>query len=67
MKPILKEQAVAMFGSVRALADALSVEPQAIYQWPDGQPIPEKRQLQLRYEILPKMHMAPTATDQSAA
>lgn len=30
-----KTQAIEMFGSVRELADALGIQPQAIYQWPD--------------------------------
>lgn len=30
-----KAQAIAMFGSVKALADAIGVQPQAIYQWPE--------------------------------
>lgn len=30
-----KREAIEMFGSVRRLADALGITPQAIYQWPD--------------------------------
>jgi hypothetical protein len=30
-----KTHAIEIFGSVRALADALGIQPQAIYQWPD--------------------------------
>jgi len=59
MQPILKEQAVAMFGSASALARALGIKPQAVSQWAAGEPIPERHQLRLRYEVLPKMHRAP--------
>jgi len=31
-----KSQAIELFGSVKALADALGIQPQAIYQWPEA-------------------------------
>lgn len=33
-----KDEAIAIFGSTRAMADALGVTRQAIYQWPDVLP-----------------------------
>lgn len=39
-----KEQAVAHFGGVPRLAEALGIQRQAIYQWDE---IPELRQLQI--------------------
>jgi hypothetical protein len=54
MQPITKEKAIAMFGSASALARALGVSPQAVYQRPEQKPIPDVHQLRLRYEILPQ-------------
>lgn len=40
------DEAVAAFGSVKALADALGLWPQAVYKW--GENVPELRQYQIR-------------------
>lgn len=51
-----KEQALKHFnGNQAALARELGIERQAVWKWPDGEPIPELREKQLRYEILPKL------------
>ncbi len=42
-------------GSKAALAKALGITRQAINAWAPGEPIPEMRELQLRYEILPAL------------
>lgn len=39
-----KEEAIEHFGGVSALADALSINRQAVYQWTD---VPDKQQLRL--------------------
>jgi len=38
--------AIAYFGSVRALADAIRVTPQAIYLW--GELVPQRRSFQIQ-------------------
>ena len=45
---ITKDAAIQAFGNASELARAIGTTPQAIYQWPDGKPIPEGRQWQLR-------------------
>lgn len=70
--PILKEQALAAFGNNGSeLARALGIKPSAVYQWPDGKPIPEKQALRLRYELRPELFGAdadkPSARRPSAA
>lgn len=44
-----KEEAIAAFGGVRKLADALGISEQAVHQW--GATVPELRVYQIR-EIL---------------
>ena len=44
-----KEEAIAAFGSVRKLADALGITEQAVHQWSDE--VPQLRVYQIR-EIL---------------
>lgn len=41
-----KEKAIAIFGSVRALADALGITEQAVNQWKEG--VPPLRVYQIR-------------------
>lgn len=55
---ILKEEAIALFGSQAALARALDISPAAVSQYRDGEPIPEKQALRLRYEIKPEAFQA---------
>lgn len=50
---IIKEDAIAAYGTGVALAEALKIAPEAVYQWKDGQPIPEKQALKLRYVLKP--------------
>jgi hypothetical protein len=54
-KPILKEQAIAAYGTGVKLADALGITPSAVYQWDDGEPIPNEHTLRLRYELKPEI------------
>lgn len=52
---ITKEQAIALFGSVKALQAALGLKTHsAIYMWKDGEPIPEAHELRLRYQLKPE-------------
>ena len=51
---ISKEQAVEMFGSRQALADALGISIQAVGQWRDDR-IPEKQAMRIRYELKPEL------------
>lgn len=49
MRRITKEEAItAAGGTYAALARAFGIKPQAVQQWPDGEPIPELRQYQAR-------------------
>ncbi len=41
-----KVQAIRLFGSVKALADALRITPEAIYQWPKQ--VPRLREYEIR-------------------
>lgn len=45
-----KADAIAEFGSVKALADALGIWPQAVYKW--GRRVPELRRYQIERMIL---------------
>lgn len=52
---VTKEQAIALYGSVKALQAALGLKTHsAIYMWPDGQPIPDAHALRLRYQLRPE-------------
>jgi DNA-binding transcriptional regulator YiaG len=55
---ITKEQAVSLFGTQSALAEALGITKGAVSQWRDGEPIPEAQALKLRYEIAPEAFKA---------
>jgi DNA-binding transcriptional regulator YdaS (Cro superfamily) len=60
--PILKEQALAAFGNnASRLARALGIKPSAVSQWKDGEAIPAKQALRLRYEIRPDLFGRPKA------
>jgi hypothetical protein len=48
---VKKEEAIRIFGSVKLLADALGVWPQAVYKW--GHIVPDYRRMQIQ-EILKK-------------
>lgn len=53
-QPITKERAIKAYeGNASDLARALEITPQAIYQWPDGEPIPEVHALKLRFVLKP--------------
>ena len=59
---ISKAEAIAAYdGNASALARALGVTPQAIYQWPDG-PVAEGYALKLFYVLKPK-YFADRAVD----
>jgi hypothetical protein len=51
------KEAIAAFGGVKEMADALGIWPQAIYAW--GATVPELRQYQIR-EILRQREAAQT-------
>jgi len=51
---ITKEDAVAMFRTKAALARALNISKAAVTGWEDGQPIPEKQALKIRYVLRPE-------------
>jgi len=51
---IAKTQAIRLFGSRVALAKALGISKEAVYQWPDDKPIPQERALQIRYILKPE-------------
>ena len=51
-----KQEALDLFGGSQAeLARALGITRHAVWKWPDDQPIPELREKQLRYEIIPRL------------
>lgn len=51
---ITRDQAVALFGSVKDLQHALGLKTHsAIYMWAADEPIPEKQFLKIRYELRP--------------
>lgn len=49
-RAITKEAVIEMLGGVTNTAKFYGIEPQAIYQWPDNELIPELREIQLRYK-----------------
>lgn len=54
MTTITKEQAIALYGSVKSLQAALGLKTHsAIYMWPSGEAIPENHALRIRYELRP--------------
>lgn len=54
-----KSEAIAYFGSVRALADAIGLKHvQAVYQWPEDA-IPEGRQFQIQVLTKGKLKASP--------
>lgn len=50
---ILKEDAIAAYGTQQALADALGLGRTAVTMWADGKAIPREHELRLRYELKP--------------
>lgn len=50
---ISKHDAIAMYGTQQALADALGISRTAVTMWPDDKPIPERHALKLRFELRP--------------
>lgn len=56
---IRKEEAIDLFGGVRALAEALRISTAAVYQWEDGAPIPREKALIIRYELKPEAFKGP--------
>ena len=52
---ITKEQAIALFGSRKALQATLGLKSHAaIVMWPDGEPIPDAHALRIRYQLKPE-------------
>lgn len=71
---VTKEQAIALYGSVKALQFALGLKTHsAIYMWADGQAIPDYHALRLRYELRPEAfdadgnYIGPAPSDKEAA
>jgi transposase-like protein len=63
---ITKDQAIAAYGgNASALARALGITPQAVYQWDDG-PIDEGHALKLRFVLKPEV-FAPARKGRKAA
>lgn len=57
--------AIEAFGSVKALADALEVSPQAIYQW--GEEVPDGRDFQIEVLTEGKLKARPGQQHEGAA
>ena len=55
---ITKEQAIALFKTQTALAEALGITKGAVSLWKNGEAIPEVHALRLRYEIMPHEFIA---------
>lgn len=51
---IMKEDAIALFGSKSNLARALGIYRQAVSQWRDGHPIPQVQAMKIRYQLKPE-------------
>lgn len=54
MVEISKEQAIELFGTQVALAEALGISQPAVALWKDGKPIPQKHAYRIRYELKPE-------------
>lgn len=52
---IKKEEAIAIYGSPRKLAQALDIKPPSIYGWKNGEDIPEAQYLKLRFILKPHL------------
>jgi DNA-binding XRE family transcriptional regulator len=52
-------EALKHFKTKSELAAALDISKQAVSSWPLDEPIPEARELKLRYEILPQLEVQP--------
>lgn len=50
---IFKKDAVSIYGTQQALADALGISRSAVAMWADNKPIPAEHALRLRYELKP--------------
>lgn len=48
------------------LARLLGVSRSAVAQWPDDEPIPEKQELRLRYELRPELFGNPSPAEKVA-
>jgi hypothetical protein len=55
MTTISKKDAIGMFRNKNRLAKALGITRQAIENWPDDMPIPEKQALKIRYQLRPEL------------
>lgn len=51
---IFKKDAVSIYGTQQALADALGISRSAVAMWADNRPIPAEHALRLRYELKPE-------------
>jgi hypothetical protein len=51
---ITKERAIELFGSPLELAEALGIERANVYMWKDGEPIPQKHALHIRFVLKPE-------------
>ena len=55
---LTKEAALAIYGTPKALAEALGIERANVYMWKAGQPIPQKHDLKIRYVLKPELFKA---------
>lgn len=51
---ITKEEALACYPTMTALAGALGITKSAVSQWPAGKPIPREHALTLRFVLKPE-------------
>ena len=58
---ITRAQAVAVYGTQKALANALGISPQAVSLWKEDAPIPQGHALRLKYELNPEAFGGPVA------
>lgn len=70
---ITRQQAIALYGSAQALADALNYTSRhAVYMWPKDGAIPSEPYLRLRYQLRPDafdadgMYIAPAESAHAA-
>lgn len=54
METITRKEAVALYGNLTHLANHLGVTRQAVYFWPENEPVPEWVYIKLRYVLKPE-------------
>ena len=64
-RDVRKKDVIAHFGTVAALADALDISPEAIYQW--GARVPASREFQIQVLTKGKLEARPPLLKKTAA